>query len=407
MHQFSASALASDPLQMNRFTGDQLDDLAVRLAQFHQSIGRSSSANQRGGSRGAHRAVLENFAVIKERCADPNDLAHIASLECWMNDRMAKYADLLDRRSGAGAVRECHGDLHLGNLVVLDGMLVPFDCIEFSEELRWIDVMSEIAFLVMDLEFHGLRHLAWRFLNRYLTATGDYEGLPLLRYFLIYRAMVRAKIALLSAGTGIGEVEARQRFRPYLQYGMDLTKESAAGLMILHGFSGSGKSVLAGLIAEWLPAIWLRSDVERKRLAPQEDRPEQRYAPEQTERTYERLSQLAGVVVQSGYPVVVDATFLQSKYRQQMKMVASSCDAPFVIIDIQCPIVTMRQRVEERSRVGTDPSEATVAVLAHQLPSAEPLEPAENEVVWVVSGDTPFDRQAALSELRSRLRLND
>ena len=403
MHQFSESALASDPVQIGRLTGGQLDDLAVRLARFHQSIGRSSVANQRGGSRSAHRAVLENFAVLKEHCADPLDLAQLDSLESWMNDRMDKDAPLLDRRSGEGAVRECHGDLHLGNLVILDGILVPFDCIEFSEELRWIDVMSEIAFLVMDLEFYGLKHLAWGFLNGYLAATGDYEGLPLLRYFLIYRAMVRAKIALLSVGTGISEQEGRQRFRRYLQYGMELTRESPPALMILHGYSGSGKSVLTGLVSEWLPAIWLRSDVERKRLAQQDDSPEHRYAPEQTQRTYQRLRQLAELLLESGYAVVVDATFLESAYRRQMQMVASALHVPFVIIDVQCAIATMRRRIGERSRVGIDPSEANAEVLEQQLRRAEPLEPAETEAVWAVSGDSPFDRQRILSELRSRL----
>ncbi|NJD05624.1 MAG: ATP-binding protein, partial [Methylococcaceae bacterium] len=180
-----------------------------------------------------------------------------------------------------------------------------------------------------------------------------------------------------------------------------------AGLMILHGYSGSGKSVLAGLIAEWLPAVWLRSDVERKRLGPQDDSPGHRYGAEQNKRTYQRLRRLAGILAEAGYSVVVDATFLESAYRHEMRILALSIDVPFVIIDIQCAMETMRFRVEERRRVGIDPSEANAEVLEQQLCRAEPLEPGESEDVWVVSGDSPFDRKAIVPELRTRLGRND
>jgi uncharacterized protein len=408
MRQFSDAALASNVAKTGNLAGEQFDDLAVRLARFHQTVGHSNLANERGGSRSVHRAVAENFLVLKERCADPANLAEIIVLESWMNSRFERQAGLMDLRSRKGAVCECHGDLHLGNLVVLDGRLVPFDCIEFSEELRWIDFMSELAFLVMDLECHGLKNLAWRFLNRYLLASGDYEGLPLLTYFLIYRALVRAKIALLSAGTGATDIDdSSQRCVRYLQYAREVTKETVPSLMILHGYSGSGKSVLAGLISEWLPAIWLRSDVERNRLASAGESRESRYAPEQTGRVYQHLKQLAGILLQSGYSVVVDATFLESAYRHQMKLLASSFQAPFVMIDIHCPIETMRLRIEERRRIGIDPSEATTDVLEQQLSRGEPLTTAECADTWVVSGETPFDRQAILSELRARLGRNE
>jgi aminoglycoside phosphotransferase family enzyme/predicted kinase len=403
MYEFSDADLASVMAQSGGLTEQHLDDLALCMARFHQQIPRSCRAHRRGGSACAKQAVEENFGLLKERCMDSAVLEQLGQIESWMDVQFNEDAALMDRRSEGGSVRECHGDLHLGNLVLLAGRLTPFDCIEFSEELRWVDVMSEIAFLVMDLEIHGLSHLGWRFLNRYLEATGDYGGLPLLRYFLVYRALVRAKIALLSAASRISEAEGDRQFRRYVEYGSRVIRDQAPVLMIMHGYSGSGKSLLAGLISEGLPAIRLRSDVERKRIGPAAGSPAERYGPDQTRATYDHLRQLAVTLLKAGFSVVVDATFLAQPYRERMKETAAGLGVSFLIVDVQTPVAIMRRRIETRCSIRSDPSEADLRVLERQLQTHEPLSQEEVADTWAVSGDSPFDRQSLISGVRLRL----
>src|SRR6185436_123438 len=160
----------------------------------------------------------------------------------------ARCRDAFEGRRLDGFVRECHGDLHLGNVVLLDRGPVPFDCIEFNDELRSIDVMSEIAFLVMDLMDRRRADLAWRFLNRYLETTGDYAGIRVLRFYIVYRALVRAKVHLMRAHQAHVSTAERRRlagcFRGYLRLAGRATTEKSTGIVLAHGLSGSGKTTV-------------------------------------------------------------------------------------------------------------------------------------------------------------------
>jgi hypothetical protein len=233
----------------------------------------------------------------------------------------SRHADFTTRKL-TGYIRECHGDMHLGNMVLVDDRVVIFDGIEFNDAFRWIDVASDVAFLIMDLEDRGRPDFAHRFLNGYLEATGDYGMLRLLPFYLTYRALVRAKVAGIRLGQSSLSAEetaqAHEEFVSYLDLAERYTRPWRPRLFITHGVSGSGKTRHTQPLVEAIGAIRLRSDVERKRLfglAPLEKSSGQRardlYTAEATQRTYASLAQQAAGVLQAGFPVVVDATFLR------------------------------------------------------------------------------------------------
>jgi predicted kinase len=280
---------------------------------------------------------------------------------------------------------------------------VVFDCIEFNPALRWIDVMAEIAFTVMDLRHRGRADFAQRFLNDYLEETGDYAGLRLLPYYLVYRSMVRAKVAAIRAAQEKDTV-ARERdeadFRAHLALAEIFAAPRLPALAITSGPSGSGKSVLAAQLAASGDWIRIRSDVERKRLAglaaPERSRSDVGqglYTGDMTERTYARLGELARVVIETGFSVVVDATFLERSRRDAFRGLARELGVPFVILAPETPATVMRERVIARERSGIDPSEASVAVLDRQLARAEPL--ASDELAFVVRVDTSSEIDGA------------
>ena len=316
-------------------------------------------------------------------------------------------------RKQQGAIRECHGDLHLGNITLIDDQVTLFDCIEFNPELRWIDVISEVAFLVMDLADRGYRNFAFHFLNGYLQQSGDYEGLGMLRYYLVYRALVRAKVAMLrkqQAGADQQLVQtAHAGYLQYMQLAQQSIKRDQHALLITFGVSGTGKSTIARQLCEAAGMIQLRSDTERKRMAglAATERSASAtgnglYTAEQTEKTYQRLADLASVVLQAGYTVIVDATFLQRQYRDLFRALADQKRVPFVILECQAADAEIERRIKLREVQGRDPSEATLDVLQEQRKAVQTL--AEEEIPCSISvNSSSGDIRRVLGELKGRL----
>src|SRR6266516_4567782 len=183
MGEFPQDALASGLLTRGELVPADIDALAAMVAAFHGAIEVAAAGAGFGAPEGILQRAQDNCSALLPLLDDPAERAHAARRGAFL------------RRVEEGFVRECHGDLHLGNIARIDGELTIFDCIEFNPALRWIDVMSEVAFTVMDLEDRGRADLSHRFLNAYLERTGDYSGLAVLRFYLVYRALVRAKIA--------------------------------------------------------------------------------------------------------------------------------------------------------------------------------------------------------------------
>jgi hypothetical protein len=293
--------------------------------------------------------------------------------------------------------------MHLANMALHDGRVLIFDCIEFNPNLRWIDVMSEVAFVVMDLHHRGRPELARRFLNRYLERTGDYGGLAVLRYYLVYRALVRATVAAIrGAQTG----EEAKVVRTYLELAERFTRGSTRVLCITHGVSGSGKTTVTTALLEAVDLIRVRSDIERKRLAglTADCRSESEvdaglYTPDAMRRSYDRLRELAACILRAGYPVVLDATFLDRRERDACRELARSSGVAFRILTCRAQPETLRERVVARERGGQDASEAGLAVLEKQLEQAKDLEEDELPLAVVLDTSKSIDPRSLTAEL--------
>ncbi|MDD5242117.1 MAG: AAA family ATPase [Sulfuricella sp.] len=394
MRRFPQSSLLDQILLRGELTPEMIDAIACGIAGFHQRTAIADSASRFGAPEQAHQPTAQNFTQIRPRLLEQNDRSRLDGLERWSEEEYRICREAFTTRKAQGFIRECHGDLHLGNMVLLDGEVVPFDCIEFNDDLRWIDVVSEAAFLTMDLLDRERPDLARRFLNAYLEQTGDYIGLAVLRYYLVYRAMVRAKVASIRAGqegeTGAGHW---RQYRHYVELAESLTRHSPPFLAITHGLSGSGKTTITQALLEKMEMFRIRSDVERKRLYGLEPAArsgaavaEGIYSPAANERTYRHLAELARSIIRSGHAVVVDAAFLRRRERASFGELARELGVPFVILDFAAPEHILRQRVEQRRRQGRDASEADIAVLENQLCNNEPLD--DSEAAVTVSADT-------------------
>jgi aminoglycoside phosphotransferase family enzyme/predicted kinase len=399
-------ALRFDALARNqRLMPEHVDGLAARLAAFHAAIPRAAATDAHGLAERQYEAAALNFTRLRALPGEPGDLAKLDALQAWTNAEYANREPQMRRRKTEGCIRECHGDLHLANIVLLDGRPTLFDGIEFNEGLRWIDVLSELAFVAMDLEVHGEPTLAWRLVNRYLEITGDHAGLPLFDFYRVYRAMVRAKIARLSANpadTPARRSQLRTTYDEYLAYALRVIEPRMPRLIITHGASGSGKSHIAALLAERLPAVRIRSDVERKRLAgiaaddrTGSDESSRIYRAAMTARTYGRLAELAGLLLDAGHSVMVDATFLKLAQRDEQRRVAERRGADFVILDCRAPLEVLRERVKARALAGNDASDADLTVLERQLQSREAL--MDDELAHTLAVDS--GRESAVEDV--------
>ena len=390
MRQFPESSLFDRMAREGRLLPGHMDSLAARLADFHAHAGHAGMEDGYGLPESVQGHALDNFATIRNVMRDNEALQVLSGLESWTLRKFGAQRILMFRRKAEGFVRECHGDLHLANLVLWNGQPTPFDGIEFNPDLRWIDVMSELAFLVMDLEVAGSGRLALRLLNRYLEITGDYTGLALFDYYRVYRALVRAKVVSLTAmpgGDGFDARVCRERFRGYLHHAARVIQPREPALLICHGVSGSGKSHLALRLAEELSALRIRADVERKRLSASGGLDtEGLYSQTMNLRTYRNLLETAHAVLESGFTVILDATFLNRERRLEARNLAREHGAKFLILDCRAPEEISRQRLRLRVQDGTDPSDADEAVLNRQLDSCLPLE--RDEAACAIRVDT-------------------
>jgi aminoglycoside phosphotransferase family enzyme/predicted kinase len=391
MRRFDTEECFDRLLERGALEAPLVDGLADRVAAFHAAIDVASADDPFGTPQTILADAGDNFAHIERLGAPASSRAALERLRRWTDDEGAALHETFLQRKRDGFVRECHGDLHLGNVACVDGAPVLFDCIEFNEEFRWIDVMSEIAFTVMDFVDRGAPSLGWRFLNRTLESSGDYAGVAVLRFYLVYRAMVRAKVALIRAsqtGTDTRAASAaRTDFARHVADAAAFATPRPRVLILTGGLSGSGKTTIAQSLLEALGAVRLRSDVERKRLHGLDPAARSSsalgsglYTPRATRATYARLAELARALLPSGFPVIADATFLHAADRLPFLRIARESNARCTLLWCDAPIEVLRSRVAAREAAGRDASEATLDVLTHQLEALEPPEPDADTV---------------------------
>lgn len=416
MRQFDTDAGFDRLLARGELTPDHIDQAAQILADFHAAVAVAAEDSGFGTPLAVTGPVGENFEQIRTnieaQIEDRAVLAQFERLERWSLAACDAHEPGFQERLAAGFVRECHGDLHLRNIVLIEGDVVPFDCIEFNAALRWIDVMSELAFLLMDLDDHGRGDLSGRLLNGYLEFTGDYAGLELLRFYQVYRAMVRAKVeSLRLAQIGNDDADMIAEMTRYLALATDYTRASPPRLIIAHGLSGSGKTYVSQQLLERTPLIRLRSDVERKRLfglSPLEPSGSKRdagiYTVEANTRTYDRLLDLAKLLLGAGWSVLVDAAFLKREERDQFHSLAREVGVSFAIMHCEADIDVQRERVAARTSRADDASEADLAILNRQLETEEPLAADERSHTITIDTTGELDLAPLLSFLESRDR---
>lgn len=359
------------------------DAFAEDLARFHRNAPAAAPDSGFGTPELIWRNASDNFSQVGAMIDDA-DRSQLETIHSWARQRFDSLLSQFEARQRDGRIRECHGDLHCANLVLHEERIIAFDCLEFNESLRWIDTANEIAFLLMDLRDRRQPQLSARWRSHYLEWLGDYEAVPLLSFYESYRAMVRCKVALLAAEQAGDELEhaesERAKARHYLETASNLTRPGQPWIIITHGLAGSGKSTVALGLVEVFPALRLRSDIERKRLFGLDPLAGSGsgldtgiYEPEATKQTYRHLADLAGMLIDAGETVVVDATFLDQRMRTLMRDTARQRQAPFAIVHATAPFNELENRVLRRRRGGDDPSEADTEVLERQIETADAL----------------------------------
>ena len=384
MREFEQASQFDHMLDTGRLAPAHIDALGLRIAKFHTAAAVAGVDSAYGTPLAIQAPVDENFSQILDCVSGASEQPQLESLRNWTGETFRKLQSTLQARKDDGFIRECHGDLHLHNIALVDDEPVAFDCIEFNDNLRWIDVISEVAFMVMDLDHRGQPGLASRFLNVWLEQTGDYAGVSLLRYYLVYRAMVRAKVDCLRAHQADIDDATRETilrdYHAYLSLAGRYTRPPTPALLLMHGLSGSGKTYVSQSLLEKLPAIRVRSDIERKRLhglaadAQTGSGIKQGiYGHVASERTYQHLKSLAGSLLDAGHNVIVDATFLQLSQLEAFVELADARSIRCTIIDCQTPEPELRKRITAREDERRDASEAGIEVLENQLRDYQPL----------------------------------
>ena len=370
MNRFDQDHLFNAIAKDDKLTPRLVQTVADEVARFHESAEPRPDHGGLGGLRWVIEDNISEFETFEGHVFEPAD---VSDYQRHTRVALAGQGALLDERRLAGFVRQCHGDLHLGNICLFRGRPTLFDAIEFNDSIACSDVLYDIAFLIMDLCHRRLYPLANHAFNRYLAMTGDFSGLAAFGLFLSCRAAVRAKIRAIQSQSGDDSQRERHadEARAYLREALAYLVGSPPTLIAVGGLSGSGKSTLAAALAPRLGpspgAVVIRSDVVRKRLLgrrPEDKLGSEAYTPEMNKRIYAALYQRAAEALSTGYAVIADATFTKSEERSDIARVAREVSIPFAGIWLDVPPEVLKTRV--RQRYG-DASDATAAVLEEQL----------------------------------------
>lgn len=391
MRRFPSGALLSERIQAGLVTIADIHQLAESVARFHRLATICNPEFAAGWPGYLFKNFKQVFAEIQTH-VDGETASTLRVLHLWIEEYFKTHWQSLELRVACGFVRECHGDLHLQNVVHWDEQFVPFDGIEFSERLRWIDVLCDAAFLQMDLAYHEHLDFARSFMNTYLERTGDYGSLDVLRLFLVYRALVRALVATIRSSqeqcTAGERASAMSDARRHIELAYRFTLKEEPQLWITHGLSGSGKTTLSEQLIQRHDVIRLRSDIERKRMfglspteRPSSELKAEIYSHAVNEKTYSQLQNLARGILRAGYGVVVDAAFLKHSDRKRFHLLAVELGVPFAILDCHGDEQTLRQRISDRMRNNGDASDADLRVLENQFATHEPLTKSELELI--------------------------
>ena len=399
MIQFPQSARLDAQLAAGTLDFNDMQSLANMLTTKH----KDADVKTPDVRESVERPMLDNFDYL----AKHYNQAVLRRLKTWTLAELDRLRSSLDYRRDHGYIRECHGDLHLANLVRLESGISAFDCVEFSALLRDIDVISDVAFLTMDLVARQREDLAYDFLNRYLERSGDYSGMKLFDLYFVYHCLIRAKITAIRSHARSSPEKAESGESELLQYLAVATSRVSRPppiVIAMHGVSGSGKTWFSNQLMRALPALRVRSDMERKRIhgygdieSSHSDMCQGIYTGAASSAVYERLADLTAELVNSGHSSIVDASFLKLTERNRIRSLADRLGVRFLMIDTCASKSELTSRLMHRE---SDASEADINVLQHQLEFSDPLTPVERQTTISIDTEAPIDLDSILAKIR-------
>jgi len=383
MHQFSQEKLFINQIKSKALANDLLMDIANQMAVFHQNANVSPKHQNYGNPQQVFAPIQDNFIALGDLSPSRTYQSSLSQIEHWATQQFQLYIPLLKLRKQQGFIKACHGDCHLENIVLYENRPLIFDCIEFNEQLRWIDVINDLAFLIMDLErFHqfGAANILF---NHYLEHTCDYQGALLCDFYKSYRAMVRAKISAIqiSQNNENSTLLLEKNLKTFIDLAIGYTESTRPKLSITFGLSGSGKTFCTSKMLNDKQVIRLRSDAIRKHLFKQPHQNQDIYSAHATKIVYEKLAALTQQLLSNNFNVIIDATCLKKWQRELFYQLAKNIHCEFQILTFDCPIETLQQRIATRQTQKNDLSEANSKVLEWQISQLEPLSDFEKQFV--------------------------
>jgi aminoglycoside phosphotransferase family enzyme/predicted kinase len=399
MRQFPQDTLLIKMFERGELTESHLQDLGRVVAQYHAKAPTNDYIRSFGAVAQVREAFDQNYEQSEKYIGGPQTQTQFDETKQYTDDFFAGRTELFASRMANNWIRECHGDLHLGNICLWQDKILLFDCIEFNEPFRFVDVMYDIAFTIMDLEARQRPDLGNAFLNTYIEQTGDWEGLQLLPLYLSRQAYVRAKVTsfLLDDPSvpAAAKEDATAAAGRYYTLAWHYTKPRAGRLILMSGLSGSGKSTVARQLARKLEAIHIRSDAVRKHLGGiplQERGGAELYSAAMTEKTYERLLELGVTLASQGWTVILDAKYDRTQMRGLAIARAEAQQIPLQILHCSAPTEILHDRLQKRTG---DIADATADLLSKQQAEAEPF--IEEEKAYVKVLDTTQDLETQLA----------
>ncbi|WP_107668462.1 AAA family ATPase [Cyanothece sp. BG0011] len=401
MNQFPQDCLFINLFQAGKLEKHHLQDLGKVVAKFHHNTKTNDYIRSFGNIEVIKKSIDENYERTEKYIGIAQSKQQYEETKEFTDRYFQLKQKYFKQRQQEDKIRECHGDLHLKNVCLWNNKIQLFDRIEFNEEFRYVDVMFDIAFTVMDLEARNRQDLSNIFLNTYLEYTGDWQGLQVLPVYLSRQAYVRAKVnSMLLDDPNISEEEhkkAQEDAKNYYHLAWKYTQQHQGQIMIMSGLSGSGKTTIAKYLAQNINAILIRSDAVRKHLGniPLDERGDSElYSEEMNQKTYETLIKLGEIIAKEGFNVILDAKFDRHQWRETVIEVAKKYDINLTILYCYAPVEILSDRLSKRKG---DISDATPNLLQQQQNNAQDFN--EEEMSYVRTIDTTHNWQEQIKTI--------